>query len=124
LRPILTPDAPTPVGPYSQAVISGNIVIVSGQIPLYSHTGNMPDGIEEQTHLVLCNLKAILRTAGVKDGNILQTTLYISNMDDFDIINGIYKEEFAEPYPARTCIGVNALPKGSKIMVDAIGSIE
>ena len=122
--PIETDKAPRPAGPYSQATVAGNIVFVSGQIPIDPVSGNMPETMEEQTKIVLSNLKAILKASNVKDNNIMSVTVYLSNIEDFQIMNSIYEGSFEKPYPARSCIGVAALPKGSKIMVDAVGMIE
>ena len=123
MKAILTDDAPLPVGPYSQAIISNDTVIVSGQIPLDPKTGIIPDCISEQATLVFSNLMSILNAAGVMKGRIMQVTVYLTNMDDFNVVNDIYKRFFSEPFPARTCIGVSALPKGSKIMADALGGL-
>ena len=124
MRSVHTDNAPRPVGPYSQATVSGNIVAVSGQIPIDPMTGEMPNDIEAQTRTVLSNLLAIFEASGVKDGNILSVTVYLSDMEDFPIVNSIYKNSFNGIYPARSCIGVNALPKGAKVMMDALGSTE
>jgi endoribonuclease L-PSP, putative len=121
---IETDKAPRPAGPYSQATVAGNIVFVSGQIPVDPANGNMPETIEEQTKTVLSNLKEILKASKVKDDNIVSVTVYLSNIEDFHIVNSIYEGFFKKPYPARSCIGVAALPKGSKIMVDAVGLVE
>ena len=121
---IETDKAPRPAGPYSQATVAGNIVFVSGQIPVDPANGNMPETIEEQTKTVLSNLKEILKASKVKDDNIVSVKVYLSNIEDFHIVNSIYEGFFKKPYPARSCIGVAALPKGSKIMVDAVGLVE
>jgi endoribonuclease L-PSP, putative len=122
--PIETDEAPRPAGPYSQGVIAGNIVFVSGQIPMDPVNGNMPVTIGEQTLLALSNLKAILDASNVKDSNIVSVTVYLSNIGDFPLMNSVYEKFFKKPYPARSCVGVAALPKGSKIMIDAVGLIE
>ena len=122
--PIETDKAPRPAGPYSQATVAGNIVFVSGQIPIDPVNGNMPETIKEQTLLALSNLKAILNASNIKDNNIVSVTVYLSDIKDFSAMNSIYEEFFKKPYPARSCVGVAALPKGSKIMIDAVGMIE
>jgi len=122
--PTETDKAPRPAGPYSQATVAGNIVFVSGQIPIDPANGNMPGTIEEQTRIVLSNLKAILKASNVKDDSIMSVTVYLSDIGDFHIMNSIYEGFFKKPYPARSCVGVAALPKGSKIMVDAVGIVE
>jgi 2-iminobutanoate/2-iminopropanoate deaminase len=110
-----------PAGPYSQAVVSGNKVFVSGQIPIDPNSGTMASGTEDQIRTAFGNLLGILRSAGA-DG-ILSTTVYLTDMDDFPAMNSIYSEMIGAPFPARTCIGVSSLPKGARIMVDAIGEI-
>ena len=121
---VKTNDAPLPSGPYSQAVISGNIVYVSGQIPVDSVSGKTPDSAEGQIRTAIGNLISILSAAGVGKDHVLRVTVYLTDMSDFALMNSIYAETFIAPYPARTCIGVSSLPKGVKIMVDAIGERE
>ncbi|MCL2510307.1 MAG: Rid family detoxifying hydrolase [Methanomassiliicoccaceae archaeon] len=121
--PIETKNAPLPSGPYSQAVISGTAVYVSGQIPTNPENGSIPDGTEDQIRMAMKNTSSILSAAGVKKGCVLRVTVYLTDMNDFALMNSIYKETFSEPYPARTCIGVSSLPKGVKIMIDAVGEL-
>jgi 2-iminobutanoate/2-iminopropanoate deaminase len=122
MRPVETKDAPLPAGPYSQGIVSGNLVFVSGMIPNHID-GRIPDGIEEQIRTVLRNVTAVLSAAGVGKGSVVKVSVYLTDMNDFALMNSIYKETFGVPYPARTCIGVVSLPKGVKIMVDAIGEV-
>ena len=119
--PVRTEDAPLPSGPYSQAVVSGDTVYVSGQIPIDPLNGTMPEGTEDQIRTAMGNLISVLSAAEVGRGRILHVTVYLASMDDFALMNSVYAETFSRPYPARTCIGVSSLPKGAKIMVDAIG---
>ncbi|MCL1811199.1 MAG: Rid family detoxifying hydrolase [Methanomassiliicoccaceae archaeon] len=121
MRPIETKDAPLPSGPYSQATVSCNIVFVSGQIPIDPADGTIPDKTEEQFRVTMRNLLSVLSAAGVGRDGILQVTVYLTDMEDFALMNSIYAETFSVPFPARTCIGVSSLPKGVKIMVDAVG---
>jgi len=121
--PIETKDAPLPSGPYSQAVVSENTVFISGQIPADPVDGTIPAGTEDQMRAALKNLTSILSAAGVEKGRVLRVTVYLTDMNDFALMNSVYKETFSEPYPARTCIGVTSLPKGVKIMVDAVGEL-
>ena len=123
MTPFRTNGAPSPSGPYSQAAASGNMVFVSGQIPIDPADGKMPEGTEEQIRAALRNVTAILSASGVEDGGVLSVTVYLTDMNDFALMNQIYAETFAAPYPARTCIGVSSLPKGAAIMVDAVGEI-
>jgi 2-iminobutanoate/2-iminopropanoate deaminase len=124
MRPVRSEDAPPPSGPYSQAVISGDMVFVSGQIPIDPAEGTVPDGAEDQFRTALRNLVSVLSAAGVGKGCILHVTVYLTEMSDFALMNSVYAETFSAPYPARTCVGVSSLPKGVKIMVDAIGEID
>ena len=121
--PVETKNAPLPSGPYSQAVISGYTVYVSGQIPSGPDNGTIPDGTEEQIRMAMRNVSSILSAAGVNKGSVLRVTVYLTDMNDFALMNSIYRETFSEPYPARTCIGVSSLPKGVKIMIDAVGEL-
>jgi 2-iminobutanoate/2-iminopropanoate deaminase len=102
-------------------VLSGGRIFVSGQISIDPKSGTMPAGMEDQARTALKNLLTILSSAGA--GGILSTTVYLTDMNDFSVMNSVYSEMFATPYPARTCIGVSSLPKGAKIMIDAIGEI-
>ena len=119
--PVETKDAPIPSGPYSQAVVSENTVYVSGQIPADPVSGTIPEGTEDQIRTAMRNLASVLSAAGVKKGSVLRVTVYLTDMNDFALMNSVYKETFSEPYPTRTCVGVSSLPKGVKIMVDAVG---
>jgi len=121
MTPIETKGAPLPSGPYSQAVLSGNTVYVSGQIPADPADGTIPEGTEDQIRSAMRNLLSILSAAGVEKGLVLRVNVYLTDMNDFALMNSVYKETFREPYPARTCIGVSTLPKGVKIMIDAVG---
>ncbi len=123
MKTIITKNAPPPAGPYSQAVVSDGFVYASGQIPIDPVSGVMPEGIEDQTKMVLKNLISILSAAGVGKNGILKVTVYLTDMNDFGSMNSIYSETFTAPFPARTCIGVSSLPKGAKIMMDAVGAL-
>jgi len=121
---ILTESAPAPVGPYSQAVKYGNLLFISGQIPIDPQNGDIPEGIEAQTELVCKNLMAIATAAGAAPHRFLKTTIYLTDMVDFPVVNGIYENYFgAGVPPARACAEVSKLPKGVKIMIDAIMGI-
>jgi len=123
MNPVKTDDAPLPSGPYSQAVLSGNTVYVSGQIPIEPVSGKILDSTEGQIRTAIGNLISILSAAGVGKDHIMRVTVYLTDMNDFALMNLIYAETFIAPYPARTCIEVSSLPKGVKIMIDAIGEI-
>lgn len=119
--PILTTDAPAPSGPYSQAVRSNDLVFASGQLPIDLKTLAISDDTTEQMRNAFTNLLNVMRASEVKE--ILSVTIYLTNMNDFPIMNSVYGEFFDPPYPARTCVGVMSLPKGARVMVDAIGRI-
>lgn len=120
---ISTAEAPKAIGPYSQAIEAGGFVFVSGQIPLIPATGELVEGsVEVQTARVLENLKAILEAAGLSMENVVKTTVYITNMDDFAKVNGIYGQYFQENPPARVCVEVSKLPKGALVEIDVIAA--
>ena len=117
---VQTDKAPAAIGPYSQAVIAGNLVFTSGQIPLLPSTGEMVEGsIKEQTHRVCQNLKAVLEEAGSSLENAVKTVCYLSNMEDFADFNEVYATYFVNK-PARSCVAVKQLPKGALVEVDVI----
>lgn len=120
---ISTAEAPQAIGPYLQAIEAGGFVFVSGQIPLIPATGELVEGsVEVQTARVLENLKAILEVAGSSLENVVKTTVYITNMDDFAKVNGIYGQYFQENPPARVCVEVSKLPKGALVEIDVIAA--
>lgn len=120
---ISTAEAPQAIGPYSQAIEAGGFVFVSGQIPLIPATGELVEGsVEVQTARVLENLKAILEAAGSSLESVIKTTVYITNMDDFAKVNGIYGQYFQENPPARVCVEVSKLPKGALVEIDVIAA--
>ena len=119
---IHTDRAPAAVGPYSQAVRAGNLLIISGQLGLDSLTGNLPEGVEAQTKQSLENIRAILAEAGFALTDVVKTTVFISNMNDFARVNGIYAAFFGEHKPARSCVEVSALPKNGLVEIEVIAS--
>jgi len=124
MRTILSPAAPAPVGPYSQAVIHGGIAYLSGQVPLDPATGKL-DGvtIEEQTQRVLANLAAVLAAAGSGWDRVLRVTVYLADIADFAAFNRVYAEVLAGARPARSTFQVAALPFGARIEIDAIAAV-
>jgi len=123
LKPIETKSAPKPVGPYNQAVLVENWLYCSGQIALDPSTGVMigNGNIEEETKQVLKNLMAVVEAAGGESSNVIRTTIYLTDLNDFAKVNAIYAETFGgSASPARACVEVSNLPKGGKIEVDCI----
>ena len=119
-----TSKAPAPLGPYSQAVRSGNMLFVSGQIALDPENGELVlNSFAEQCHRVLLNLKIILEAGGSTMENVLKVTIYMKNLAQFHELNEIYSEYFDTSKPARACIEVSALPKGVTVEMDAIAEI-
>lgn len=114
-------EAPAAIGPYSQAVKTGDLVFTSGQIPINPKTGELVQGdIEEQTRQVIGNLKLVLEGAGAGLETVVKTTLFIVRMEDFSRINKVYAELFQNAPPARSCVEVSALPKGAQVEIEAI----
>ena len=116
---IHTEHAPAAIGPYSQGIDTGSIVYTSGQIPV-APDGSVSDDIAQQTHQALQNLKAVLEAAGSGLDKVIKTTVFITDMSRFGIINGVYAQYFSMPYPARSCVQVAALPKGVGIEIEAV----
>lgn len=118
---IQTDQAPAAIGPYSQAVKAGDLVFVSGQIPLNPATGEMVAGdIRDQTRQCLMNIQAVLEAAGSGLEKIVKTTVFIARMEDFPLVNESYGKFFPDAPPARACVEVSALPKGAQVEVEAI----
>ncbi|MBR1630754.1 MAG: RidA family protein [Paludibacteraceae bacterium] len=123
MKNISTNQAPAAIGPYSQAIRVGNLVFVSGQLPIDPQTGIMPDDVEHQTRMSLSNARAILQAAGTDLSHVVKTTVFLASMDDFAAMNGIYAEFFAQPYPARSAVAVKTLPKGAKVEIECIAEV-
>lgn len=118
---VFTDKAPAPVGPYSQAVEAGGFLFCSGQIAINPKTGQVSTGpIEEQTTLVMENIRAVLEQAGLSFQNIVKTTIYLIRMDDFTKVNEVYARYFAEQPPARSTVAVSALPKGVHVEIEVL----
>ena len=117
---IVTSNAPKPIGPYSQAVHSGDFIFISGQIGLDPATGNLSETIDGQTHQVMENLKSILQEAGLGFSDVVQTRIYLTNMSDWDTVNGIYGKYFENQYPARATVQATGLPKGAKVEIEVV----
>jgi 2-iminobutanoate/2-iminopropanoate deaminase len=117
---VSTGSAPAAIGPYSQAIVSGDLVFASGQIGLDPATGDLVDGIEAQTERVLKNVAAILDAAGLSMGDVVKSTIFLTDMADFATVNGIYAKHVIDPPPARSTVAVSALPKGARIEIEVI----
>ena len=124
MKSVLTPNAPLPVGPYSQAIIEAPFIFCSGQIPMDPATSVLasPD-IRLQTMQALENLKAVLEAAGSSFGKVVKTTVYLKNMSEFSACNEVYASFFSEPFPARSCLQVAALPKNALVEIEAIARV-
>ena len=121
MKVIATKNAPAAVGPYSQAIDCGDTVYCSGQIPLDPQTGAVVEGgLEAQAHQMFRNVKAVLAEAGLSLQNVVKTTVFMTDLGQFGALNAIYDEYFAEPYPARSCVEVSALPKGVLVECEVI----
>ena len=134
MKVISTKKAPAAIGPYSQAIQVGNLVYTSGQIPIDPATGVFAEGgIKEQTRQSLTNVKAILEEIGLTMSNVVKTTVFMADMNDFADMNSVYAEFFAEqsgkaerftePYPARSAVAVKTLPKGALVEIEVIAEI-
>ena len=120
---VSTPDAPAPIGPYSQGLISGGLLFCSGQIALDPGTGELIEGgVETQTERVLENLVAVLAAAKMGLENVVKTTVYLADMGDFPAMNEVYARYLGERAPARTTIQAAALPKGARVEIDVVAA--
>lgn len=120
MKQISTPSAPAAIGPYSQGLRSGNMVFISGQIPVDPATGEMVEGIEAQAKQALTNLRNVLAAAGLSTKNVIKTTVFLADLKDFPTVNAIYESFFLAPYPARSCVQVAGIPKGALVEIECI----
>ena len=121
MNAISTTNAPAAIGPYSQAIKVGELVFVSGQLPIDPATGAFAEGgIKERTRQSLTNMKAILEEAGTSMANVVKTTVFLADMNDFAAMNEVYAEFFAAPFPARSAVSVKTLPKGALVEIECI----
>lgn len=121
---IKTNNAPQAIGPYSQAICIGDMLYASGQIPIDPATGNIEsDDVKAQTTRALDNVRAILEAKGLTFADVVKTTVFLTDLNDFATVNGIYAQYFPAPYPARSCVQVAALPKGAKIEVEIVAHL-
>ena len=121
MKALNTDKAPAAIGPYSQAIRTGNIVFVSGQLPINPTTGAFPDGgIQEQTRQSLLNARAILQSEGLDLKDVVKTTVLLSDIANFGPMNEVYAEFFSQPFPARSAFAVRDLPKGALVEIELI----
>jgi len=123
-RVVSTARAPAAIGPYSQAIAIGDLLFLSGQIPLVPETGELVrSSIEDETRRVLDNVRAVVEAAGSSLDRIVKTTIYLTDLGDFAKVNGVYAEYFSDAPPARATVQVAALPKGARVEIEAIASL-
>ena len=120
IKRISTDKAPAAIGPYSQALDTGSMLFISGQIPIDPATGTMPESVTEQAEQVLTNITNILAEASLTMANVVKTSVFLADLNDFAAVNEVYASFFAEPYPARSCVQVAAIPKGAKVEIETI----
>lgn len=120
---IATQKAPAAIGPYSQGIRTGDMVFFSGQIPLDPATGELAGSdIKTQTRQVMLNMQAVLEAAGMGFEHIVKATIYLQNLNDFEVVNNIYADYMPDPAPARACVEVAGLPKGTLVEIEWIAS--
>ncbi|MBS1403042.1 MAG: RidA family protein [Oscillospiraceae bacterium] len=124
MKEIKTTKAPGAIGPYSQAIEVNGLVYTSGQIGIDPATGAIAAGVEAQAHQVCKNLTELLKAAGTSMDNVVKTTVFIKDMNDFGTVNGIYAQYFTEPYPARSCVEVARLPKDVLVEIEVIAEAQ
>ncbi len=121
MKPIRTTSAPAAIGPYSQAIAEGQLLFTSGQIPIDPATGELRNSdIATAARQVLTNLRAVLAGGGADLSTVVKTTVFLKDMRDFQAFNAVYAEFFTEPFPARSCVQVAALPKDSLVEIEAV----
>jgi 2-iminobutanoate/2-iminopropanoate deaminase len=122
---VSSPKAPRAIGPYSAALRAGQLLFISGQIPIDPETGALVDGdIGGQTRQVLLNIAALLEAGGLSPAHVVRTTVYLADMNDFAAMNEVYRSFFAEPYPARSTVQAARLPRDARIEIDVIASYD
>jgi 2-iminobutanoate/2-iminopropanoate deaminase len=120
---VSAPDAPKAIGPYSHAIRTGQLLFISGQVPIDPATGSLVDGdISAQTQRVMNNLDAVLKAGGLSFQHVVRTTIFLADINDFAAVNAVYGTFFSEPYPARATVQVSRLPKDARVEIDAIAA--
>ena len=123
MKAINSDKAPKAIGPYSQAIQANGFVFASGQLPIDPATGSFPEGgVKEQTRQSILNAQAILKQAGLDLCDVVKTTVYLADMNDFAVMNEVYAQFFSEPFPARSAIAVTTLPKQALVEVECIAA--
>ena len=120
---IATEKAPAAIGPYSQGMVCGTLLFTSGQIPVEPSTKAVPDDVAAQARQSLENVKAVVEAGGSSMDRVVKTTVFLADMGDFAAVNQVYSTYFAEPFPARSCVQVAALPLGVKVEIEAIAAL-
>lgn len=121
MKAISTSQAPAAIGPYSQAIRTGNIIFVSGQLPIDPATGAFAEGgIKELTRQSLANVKSILEAEGTDMAHVVKTTVFLADMADFGEMNEVYAEFFKAPYPARSAVAIKTLPKNARVEIECV----
>ena len=123
-KSILTKNAPGAIGPYSQAIKTGNFIFVSGQLPVNPESGLMPGGIKQQTKQSLNNVKEILKEAGASLQDVVKVTVFLSDLENFSAVNEVYGQFFTKDYPARCCVEVSRLPKDAGVEIEVMAVLE
>lgn len=121
---ISTTNAPAAIGPYVQAVRTGNLLFTSGQLGLDPTTGQLPESVEEQARQSLKNLQAILSEAGATLADVVKTNVFLKNIEDFARVNAVYQEAFGDTFPARSCVQVAALPANGLVEIEVIAAVK
>ena len=121
-RIIQSKNAPAAIGHYSQAIMAGGLLYTCGPLGLDPETGTLPESIEEQTKQSLKNIQAILEEAGLQKTDIIKTVVFLKNMSDFAVVNGIYADFFGDHKPARSCVEAAQLPKGGLIEIEVVAA--
>ena len=122
-RIIHTQEAPNAIGPYSQAVLMGNVLFTSGQLGVNPQAGKLEEGVEAQAHAAMRNVGSILKAAGVGYENIIKTTIFLKDLGDFQTVNQVYASYFSSDFPARSCVQVAALPLGGLVEIECVATI-
>lgn len=124
MKAISTSNAPGAIGPYSQAIRTGNLVFVSGQLPVDPATGNFAEGgIKELTRQSLLNVKHILEEAGTEMAHVVKTTVFLADMADFADMNEVYAQFFEAPFPARSAVAIKTLPKNARVEIECVAEV-